>query len=132
MVQAHGLDVAPGSVVLGPLPQLGEICIYHALPAAANRVPQRHASDRKCYALARVSGPVTDVHVHVQPWEMLKPAVLEAMRRGRGDLAEIERLFRDPGAFVAHQEREGVARTVLITRALAKSNLKFPEITAEA
>ena len=61
-----------------------------------------------------MSGPVTDVHVHVQPWEMLKPAVLEAMRRGRGDLAEIERLFRDPGAFVAHQEREGVARTVLI------------------
>src|SRR5438477_63437 len=37
MVQAHGLDVAPGSVVLGPLPQLGEICIYHALAAAANR-----------------------------------------------------------------------------------------------
>ena len=61
-----------------------------------------------------MSGPVTDVHVHVQPWEMLKPAVLEAMRRGRGDLAEIERLFKDPGAFAAHQEREGVARTVLI------------------
>jgi predicted TIM-barrel fold metal-dependent hydrolase len=61
-----------------------------------------------------VSGPVTDVHVHVQPWEMLKPAVLEAMRRGRGDLEEIERLFKDPGAFVAHQEREGIARTVLI------------------
>jgi redox-sensitive bicupin YhaK (pirin superfamily) len=61
MVQAHGLDVAPGSVVLGPLPQLGEICIYHAFPPPANRVPQRHANDRKCYALARVSGPVSTI-----------------------------------------------------------------------
>jgi len=61
-----------------------------------------------------VSGPVTDCHVHVQPWEMLKPAVLEAMRRGRKDVSEIERLFKDPGAFVAHQEREGIRRTVLI------------------
>lgn len=59
-------------------------------------------------------GPVTDVHVHVQPWEMIRPAVLEAMRRGRDDLDTIRRCFDDPGALVAHLEAQGVARTVLI------------------
>ena len=28
---------------------------------------------------------VTDVHVHIQPWKQLKPAVMEAMRRGKED-----------------------------------------------
>jgi hypothetical protein len=28
---------------------------------------------------------VTDLHVHVQPWRQLTPAVLEAMRRGHED-----------------------------------------------
>lgn len=59
-------------------------------------------------------GPVTDVHVHVQPREMVRPAVMEAMRRGRGDLDVIERVFSDPGALLEHMDREGVARTVLI------------------
>ena len=58
--------------------------------------------------------PVTDVHVHVQPWEMIRPAVLEAMRRGRDDLDTIRRCFDDPGALLAHLDREGVERAVLI------------------
>lgn len=57
---------------------------------------------------------VTDVHVHVQPWEMIRPAVLEAMRRGRDDLDTIRRCFDDPGALLAHLDREGVERAVLI------------------
>jgi uncharacterized protein len=60
------------------------------------------------------AGLVTDVHVHVQPWEMIRPAVLEAMRRGRDDLDAIERCFRDPGALVDHFAGQGVARAVLI------------------
>lgn len=60
------------------------------------------------------AAPGTDVHVHVQPWEMLKPAVVEAMRRGRDDLDEIERCFKDPGALVAHFEAQGIRRAVLI------------------
>jgi predicted TIM-barrel fold metal-dependent hydrolase len=61
-----------------------------------------------------VTGPVTDVHVHVQPWEMLSPAAREAMRRGRGDLSEVERCLADPGALLASMDRSGVARMVLI------------------
>ena len=59
-------------------------------------------------------GPVTDVHVHVQPWDMIRPAVLAAMRRGRDDLADIERCFADPVALLGHMDREGVERMVLI------------------
>lgn len=61
-----------------------------------------------------MGGPVTDVHVHVQPWDMIRPPVLEAMRRGRKDLAAIERAFADPAVLLELMEREGVARTILI------------------
>jgi predicted TIM-barrel fold metal-dependent hydrolase len=61
-----------------------------------------------------VGGPVTDVHVHVQPWEMIRPPVLAAMRRGRDDLGDIERCFADPTALLGFMDREGVERMVLI------------------
>ena len=64
--------------------------------------------------MSAARGPVTDVHVHVQPWEMIRPEVMAAMRRGRDDLAEIERCFADPGALLAHMDRQGVERMVLI------------------
>jgi len=61
-----------------------------------------------------VSAPVTDVHVHIQPWEMLRPAVVEAMRRGRDDMAEVERALKDPKALLALMDRDGIGRLVLI------------------
>jgi len=59
-------------------------------------------------------GPVTDVHVHVQPWEMARPAVRAALEGGRGDIEAVRRCFADAGAFLAHLDHEGVARAVLI------------------
>lgn len=59
-------------------------------------------------------GPVTDVHVHVQPREMMKPAVLEAFRRGCKDAAAAEACFESPQALLAYMDRAGVARMVLI------------------
>jgi len=59
-------------------------------------------------------GPVTDLHVHVQPWEMIRPEVLEAMRKGRDDLDLIRRCFADPEALLEHMDGQGVARMVLI------------------
>ncbi len=61
-----------------------------------------------------MGGPVTDVHVHIQPREMIKPAVLEAFRRGCKDAAAAEACFDDPGALLAYMDRAGVARMVLI------------------
>ena len=57
---------------------------------------------------------VTDIHVHIQPWEQLLPRVRERMKLGREDLARVERFNADPGAFLAHLDEIGVARAGLI------------------
>jgi uncharacterized protein len=59
-------------------------------------------------------GPVTDVHVHVQPWDMLRLPVRVAMRKDRRDLADIERVFHDPFALVSYFEAQGIQRALLI------------------
>jgi len=45
---------------------------------------------------------------------MIKPAVLEAMRRGRDDLDEIKRCFADAGALLGRMDGQGVQRMLLI------------------
>ena len=57
---------------------------------------------------------VTDVHVHIQPREMIKPAVLEAFRRGCKDAAAAEACFDSPQALLGYMDRAGVERMVLI------------------
>jgi predicted TIM-barrel fold metal-dependent hydrolase len=57
---------------------------------------------------------VVDVHVHVQPWEQLLPAVAAAMKRGRSDVEQVELFIRDPDAFVAYLDANGVARAGLV------------------
>lgn len=64
---------------------------------------------------------VVDVHVHIQPWEQLRPEVRAAMLRKREDLAEVEAYQRDPDAFAAFLERSGIARVGLV-------NYPAPEI----
>lgn len=57
---------------------------------------------------------VVDVHVHMQPFEMLKPDILEGMKRERGQFPFLARISRDPQAFLAHLDEVGVARACLI------------------
>lgn len=66
--------------------------------------------------------PVTDAHVHVQPWEQWKPEALSLMKEGRADLQEIRRIFQDPQAFLDHLQEQGVQRAALI-------NYVAPEVT---
>jgi predicted TIM-barrel fold metal-dependent hydrolase len=61
-----------------------------------------------------VGGPVTDVHVHIQPREMIKPAVLEAFRKGCKDAAAAEACFDSAKALLEYMDHAGVARMVLI------------------
>jgi len=56
----------------------------------------------------------TDIHVHVQPWEMMHPAARETIRRNREDHALIERLMRDPGALAGWLDEIGIGRVGLI------------------
>lgn len=57
---------------------------------------------------------IIDIHIHIQPWEQLKPAVQEKMRAGRTDLAEILQFIASPQAFLAFLDRNGVERAGLI------------------
>ncbi len=57
---------------------------------------------------------VTDVHVHIQPWEMLRPAVRKSLETSRPDGPLIRRMIEDPAVLLEHLDREGVARVGLI------------------
>jgi len=58
---------------------------------------------------------ITDVHVHIQPWRQLKPAVMEAMRRGKEDHWEfLLALMDDPKALLEIMDRSGVWRVGLV------------------
>ena len=52
--------------------------------------------------------PVTDAHIHVQPWWELKPEVLEVIRRGRADLDEIEKVNRSPAHLLRRLDADGI------------------------
>jgi len=64
---------------------------------------------------------VTDVHVHMQPWETFKPATLDRMRKGRPDFDAIIGMSLDPEAFLRHLDGAGIERAALI-------NYPAPEI----
>ena len=59
--------------------------------------------------------PVIDIHIHLQPHGMLKPAVLEFVRRDRRDFLQIERFSADPLAFLQYLDRAGVERAGIIS-----------------
>ena len=56
----------------------------------------------------------TDVHVHIQPWDMMNPGALETIRKGRADFSLIERLMNDPAALVDWLDETGMGRVGLI------------------
>ncbi len=57
---------------------------------------------------------IIDIHVHIQPWEQLKPGVREIMTAGRKDLAAIEKFMQSPQAFLEFLDANGVEAVGLI------------------
>jgi predicted TIM-barrel fold metal-dependent hydrolase len=57
--------------------------------------------------------PVTDIHVHVQPWEELLPEARERLAQGR-DLDLILAVMRDPERLLGLMDEAGVGRVGLI------------------
>lgn len=58
--------------------------------------------------------PIIDIHVHIQPWEQIKPGVREKMTAGRKDLAAIEQFMQSPKAFLEFLDAQGVEAAGLI------------------
>lgn len=56
---------------------------------------------------------VFDCHVHIQPWEQLKPEALVVMA-AREDLATLTRALAEPGELLRLMDAEGVERAALI------------------
>lgn len=57
---------------------------------------------------------VIDIHVHMQPLEMMKPECLALMRARQADLDRLLELVHDPRKFVALLDREGIERAGII------------------
>lgn len=55
-----------------------------------------------------------DIHVHIQPWEMFTPAVLETFRKGKKDFDDLRRYCDDPVAFLGYLDSQQVERAGLI------------------
>jgi predicted TIM-barrel fold metal-dependent hydrolase len=58
--------------------------------------------------------PIIDIHVHIQPWEQLKPGVREKMTAGRKDMAAIEEFIHSPNTFLEFLDANGVEAAGLI------------------
>jgi uncharacterized protein len=57
---------------------------------------------------------VTDLHVHVQPWNQLLPDVRVRMEKGRRDLEAIRTFMESPRAFLRFLDETGIERAGLI------------------
>jgi len=57
---------------------------------------------------------ITDCHIHIEPYQMVKPAALEMMRKKRPNFAELEEYSREPKKFLAYLDRASVDRAALI------------------
>ena len=57
---------------------------------------------------------VFDCHVHVQPWEQMRPEVRAKMAAGRRDLPQIQAALSHPEELLRLMDREGVERAALI------------------
>ena len=57
---------------------------------------------------------ITDVHVHVQPWDQLKPETRARMGAGRADFAALEQMMREPASVLDRMDEAGIARIGVI------------------
>jgi predicted TIM-barrel fold metal-dependent hydrolase len=58
---------------------------------------------------------ITDVHVHIQPWKQMKPAVMEAMRKGKEDHWDfLIALMEDPKLLLDVMDKSGVWRIGMV------------------
>lgn len=58
---------------------------------------------------------ITDVHIHIQPWRELKPAVLDVMRRGKEEHFEfLLALMDDPKLLLRTMDEQGISRVGMV------------------
>ncbi len=58
--------------------------------------------------------PVTDIHVHIQPWEQLHPGARQVMARGRPDYDDLAAMMHEPTAVLERMDAAGIDRIGMI------------------
>lgn len=59
--------------------------------------------------------PITDLHIHIQPWRQMKPAVLEVMRKGKeAHWQRLVELMENPRLLLEVMDQAGIWRVGLI------------------
>jgi predicted TIM-barrel fold metal-dependent hydrolase len=58
--------------------------------------------------------PIIDIHIHVQPLHMYKPAVHELIKRGRKDYGDVEKYSGSPAEFLKFMDEADIERAGLI------------------
>jgi predicted TIM-barrel fold metal-dependent hydrolase len=61
-----------------------------------------------------LNAPVIDIHIHMQPWETMKPDILARMKAGRPDFQQLQDFTRDPQAFLRRLDDAGIERAGII------------------
>ena len=91
------------------------------MPHLSRRIARRLRYHARCMPTEKASAgslapyPITDLHIHVQPWDQLKPAVMQAMRKGKE--AHWERLIAlmsDPRTLLDLLDASGIERVGLV------------------
>ncbi len=60
------------------------------------------------------SGPIIDIHIHIQPLHMFNPHALALIQKGRKDYREVEKYSSDANAFLQFLDDAGIERAGLI------------------
>lgn len=58
--------------------------------------------------------PITDIHVHIQPWSQLTPGAQKVMAARRPNYEELERMMLDPAKVLEAMDEAGVDRIGMI------------------
>ncbi|HEV2223179.1 MAG TPA: hypothetical protein VGR84_09265, partial [Candidatus Acidoferrales bacterium] len=60
------------------------------------------------------SGPIIDIHIHIQPLHMFNPHALALIQKSRKDYREVEKYSSDAKAFLQFLDDAGIERAGLI------------------
>jgi uncharacterized protein len=74
-------------------------------------VREAYHGERGCYARAV---PVTDAHIHVQPWWEMNAGILDVMTRNRDDIDELQKIMKSPEHLLRRLDEDGIERAVLV------------------
>ncbi|TLZ58138.1 MAG: amidohydrolase [Methanobacteriota archaeon] len=92
-----------------------QVAVISEIGSAGTKVAPRAREpfSRDAGSPTAMSG-VTDVHVHVQPFRMLKPDILESMKRERPQFPQLIKMSEDPSVLLRILDEAGVERACLI------------------